>query len=118
MNHLYIVRGLPGSGKSTFARKICGAVVEADQFFERNGRYEFNPSLLKEAHEWCYNSVAMLLAEGDVAVANTFTQIWEMQRYLDLPNPKTVITVEGDHGSIHNVPDEAIMKMANRWQMY
>jgi adenylate kinase family enzyme len=30
---LYIVRGIPGSGKSTFAKTLGGIHIEADQYF-------------------------------------------------------------------------------------
>ena len=38
---LYIVRGIPGSGKSTFAKKIVGhdfLVCEADKYFIDNNK--------------------------------------------------------------------------------
>lgn len=118
MNHLYIIRGLPGSGKSTFAHKLGVKVVESDQFFENAGEYQFNPSKLPQAHEWCYNEVLWWLRNTDVAVANTFSRIWEFQKYLNLPNPKTVLTMEGSYVNLHGVPQENIEKMKDRWEKY
>lgn len=122
MNHLYIIRGLPGSGKSTFVHEALPSdilLVEADQFFMTEfGEYIFDPNKLPEAHEWCYNTVINFLNFTDVAVANTFSRIWEMQKYLGLPNPKTVITVEGNYPNIHGVPDSVIQKMKDRWEKY
>jgi adenylate kinase family enzyme len=58
---LFLVRGIPGSGKSTFAKHIWNeyAICEADKFFhnKETGEYNFDPSRLKEAHEWCRNEV-------------------------------------------------------------
>ena len=60
---LYIARGLPSSGKSTFAKTLGGTHFEADMFFMVDGEYKFDHTKLKEAHEWCRNGVntAMIL---------------------------------------------------------
>ena len=111
---LFLVRGLPGSGKSTLAKLLTSYVYEADDYFMRNGRYEFNPSLVPEAHRVCQAAVGetmqamefrakencgpmeRFLAQhrreiaarpstwGKIAVANTFTQHCEMKPYLEL----------------------------------
>jgi len=52
---LFLVRGLPGSGKTSFASAIWNdyAVCEADKFFyDKEGNYNFDGSKLKEAHAW------------------------------------------------------------------
>ena len=42
---LYIVRGIPGSGKSTFAKTLGGIHIEADQYFvDGDGNYNFDGS--------------------------------------------------------------------------
>ena len=43
------MRGLPGSGKSTKARKIAGqfgVVYSTDDFFMVNGEYKFDPKMI------------------------------------------------------------------------
>ncbi|XP_036157057.1 NEDD4-binding protein 2-like 1 isoform X6 [Myotis myotis] len=56
--HLYLLRGLPGSGKTTLARQLQHDFPRAlifstdDFFFREDGTYEFNPDFLEEAHEW------------------------------------------------------------------
>nr|XP_048275151.1 NEDD4-binding protein 2-like 1 isoform X4 [Myodes glareolus] len=56
--HLYLLRGLPGSGKTTLAREMQRDFPRAmifstdDFFFREDGAYEFNPDFLEEAHEW------------------------------------------------------------------
>ena len=84
---LYIVRGLPGSGKSTIAKKLVheSKHFEADMFFIKDGVYNFNPTLIKDAHEWCFNSVERVMqTRANICVSNTFTQRWEFQPYIDL----------------------------------
>lgn len=125
--HLYIVRGLPGSGKSTFVRNYLDnwdlKHVEADQFFEAEpGKYLFNPKLLPAAHEWCYSTVVFHLMRGwDVAVSNTFTQRWEMEKYFKLRDlfpdlTISVIEMTTQYESVHGVPKETMEKMKARWQ--
>jgi predicted kinase len=131
---LYIVRGLPGSGKSTFAEALVGSdflVCEADKYFMFNGEYKFDATKLKEAHESCRTLVETYMKDSllndqfyrEIAVSNTFTQEWEMQAYLDLAKQYgyTVFTVivENRHGGVnqHGVPDEVLTKMRDRFEI-
>lgn len=57
MSILRIVRGLPGSGKSTFAKKFGVAHFEADMYHIQDDEYKWIGSRTKLAHEWCYKSV-------------------------------------------------------------
>jgi adenylate kinase family enzyme len=50
---LVLMRGLPGSGKSTKARKIAGEVgviYSTDDFFMIDGKYIYNPKLIGDYH--------------------------------------------------------------------
>jgi predicted kinase len=109
MKTLYIIRGLPGSGKSSLAELLTEFAYSADDFFNLYHDGVFKPELLKEAHAWCFEKVKDELRHfDDVAVANTFTQLWEMQPYLDLAKEfgytPFVITCENNFGSVHGVP--------------
>jgi len=120
---LHIVRGLPGSGKTTFAKTLGCAHFEADMYFMRNGAYQFDGSVIRQAHNWCQASVRECVdREMDVVVSNTFTTLKEMQFYLDLGcGFKVDIKVHRCaviYGSIHDVPEASITKMKNRFQDY
>lgn len=127
---LYIVRGIPGSGKTTFAKTLGGVHFEADQYFMVDGEYRFDVTKLKDAHKWCQGQVsnAMLLnytanMNNTIVVSNTFTQEWEMEPYIEMAKEwgYTVFTivVENRHGgkNVHGVPDDKLEIMRNRFEI-
>ena len=127
---LYIVRGIPGSGKSTFAKSLGGTHFETDMFFMKDGEYKFDMFKLKEAHKWCQDSVynAMILnhtagLNNVIVVSNTFTQEWEMKPYFEMADQHDYkvfsIVVENRHGGVneHNVPEETLTLMRNRFEI-
>lgn len=74
---LHLVRGVPGSGKSTFAHRQWPAVLhlENDMFCEIDGQYQWSKERVKTAINLCTSMVDMALKNGcDVVVANTFTK--------------------------------------------
>jgi predicted kinase len=131
MKNLYLLRGLPGSGKSTLAKQLGGSHFEADKYFiGENGEYNFDGSKLKEAHQWCQDSVvnAMVLnhTTGEhetIVISNTFTQEWEMKPYMDIAKEwgyrVFTIIVENRHGGVnqHGVPDEKLQQMKDRFEI-
>ena len=123
MKTLFLLRGLPGSGKSTLSKQIANVCIEADQFFMKDGEYQFDPTRLKDAHEWCRSSCESAMGYGlKIAVSNTFTQEWEMKPYYELAkkNGYTVFSliVENRHEGVneHNVPQEVLDKMKARFE--
>jgi predicted kinase len=133
---LYIVRGIPGSGKSTMAKMLVGEdflVCEADKYFidKETGEYNFDFTKIKEAHKFCQDTVETYMKDSlvndqfyrEIAVSNTFTQEWEMEPYLELAKTygyKTFsIIVENRHGGVnqHSVPDEVLTKMRERFEI-
>lgn len=123
MAKLVLVRGLPGSGKSTFARELSAAGykhVEADMFHidPITGKYDFIPQHVRAAHEWCQSFTRMTLADGgNVVVSNTFTQLWEMEPYFKMGAERvTIVECTGHYGNVHGVPGEVVIKMRARWE--
>jgi predicted kinase len=131
--NLILIRGMPGAGKTTFARLLCNGLVEADgvQWFEADewwGRYndgKFDPTKLGEAHRWCRAHVETGLASGfDVVVTNTFTQEWELKPYYELARTynarlhSLIVERRRDNAtSIHDIPAETLKKMEDRFEV-
>lgn len=122
--HLFLLRGLPGAGKSTLANSLANAHCEADMYFMKNGEYNFDGTKLKDAHEWCRAECEKaMIFELDISVSNTFTQEWEMKAYYDLAKKYDYkvfsIIVENRHGGVneHGVPQEALDRMKNRFEV-
>ncbi len=127
---LYLIRGVPGSGKSSFAQQLelFGVVdwsFEADNYFYKGtGDYLFDPSKLGDAHLWCQEQTRERLMWGDdVSVSNTSTTEKEVEVYRKIAeecNANFVsIVVENRHGgvNIHNVPEEKVQQMKNRFSV-
>lgn len=119
---LILIRGLPGSGKSTRARSLDAFHVEADMYFvNSDGDYCFDPALLPKAHEWCQNRAEDALKQGnDVVVSNTFVKRWEMKAYRNMARrhgAELVIEVcREQYGNIHGVPESVVKRMKKEWQ--
>ena len=133
MAHLVIVTGLPGSGKSTFAKRAYPTYehLETDQLFYRNGVYQFKPEMLPNYHSLIQIETKKLLEEGkNVVVANTFSRKWEMNAYTNMPfSHLTVYYIEPPFyddwettymelasRNVHGVPLEVIKRMHERWE--
>ena len=118
---LFLIRGLPGSGKSTYAKKLGCFNVEADMFHCRNGEYDFDASRSRLGHNWCQKNALFAMEQGiDVSVSNTFTQKWEIQPYLDFAaktgHKVKIIHMTTEYGTIHGVPAETMQKMRDRFE--
>lgn len=127
---LTIVRGLPGSGKTTFAEAMAPAyhyVFSADDFFSDSmtGEYKFDASKLGMAHASCRTRTELALIAGDspLFVANTFTTEKEMEPYIALAKKygymlfSVIVENRSQTQNIHGVPADTLKKMADRFHI-
>jgi len=135
---LYIIRGLPGSGKSTLGEKLADTYTSyhpkygglkyysyaADDWFtdSESGDYNFNPAELVEAHDECNSRVrgAIMSNVENICVCNTFTQAWEAAPYFklcgDFRYTAVVLECQSAFRNIHGCPQGKIDEMAARWE--
>ena len=135
---LYLVRGVPGSGKTTLATNLANAinwdgdytndaiVHSADDYFvNAKGEYKFDASQLWAAHKQCLENTKQALNSGmkHVFVANTFTTKKEMKPFNKLAEQfgymVVSIIVENRHGNdnVHDVPDDKVQAMKDRFDV-
>jgi predicted kinase len=85
MQRVTILSGVPGSGKSTYARDFLkpDVTVSADNFFIRDGVYRFDPTKLTEAHRECYRRFLYAIRSSDshIVVDNTNLSAHEISPY-------------------------------------
>jgi predicted kinase len=131
MKDLILLRGLPGSGKSTVADLIGAkgagyAHFEADMYFMEDGVCKFDASKLQLAHNWCMIQTEKAMAFDEIStiiVSNTFTQEWEMDFYYEKAKyygyRVTSLIVENRHGGInvHGVPEDKLEIMRKRFDL-
>lgn len=122
---LYLIRGLPGNGKSTLAAQLTPFVFATDDYFEKivdgNKVYDYVYEKLAQAHADCVSRVEAAMAAGKrpIAVANTFSQPWEMDKYIELAitygYSVFVLECQNNFENTHKVPQQTIDAMRARW---
>lgn len=88
---LILLRGLPGSGKTTLSRILLGRsrdgiVFSTDDYFHHQDGYRYNVNQLGDAHDWNQNRAKQAINQGrsPVIIDNTNTQAWEMKPYVEM----------------------------------
>eukprot|EP00092_Neocalanus_flemingeri_P004005 GFUD01004311.1.p1 GENE.GFUD01004311.1~~GFUD01004311.1.p1 ORF type:complete len:527 (+),score=133.15 GFUD01004311.1:142-1722(+) len=134
---MIIMRGLPGSGKSTIVSKLRevfpeACICSADDYFVSHGVYTFDRARLKDAHlysqdkagEFCQNLANLIIID------NTNVKRWEMAPYFKtasqhrytviLVEPKTPWKFAVDELAVrntHGVDESVIRARATDWQV-
>ena len=130
MKMLYLVRGLPGSGKSTFAETLAKA-LSAPQFehdtylYTEEGEYLWTPARMAFAYRQCLGDTEATMVAGypAVVVSNVFPTAKSMKNYVKLANEHgygvTYAVIENRRGGkdIHSVPAEALDGMESAFQV-
>jgi predicted kinase len=137
MKRVVILRGIPGCGKSTYAKSLSGAtIVSTDDFFTNpDGHYERIDAKLNEAHTDCLRRFLAALTRGDetVVVDNTNINPVDIAPYYATAQvygyAPEVITIECPSSvagprNLHRVPQEHVeqledslrrFKLPKRW---
>ena len=122
---MLLIRGLPGSGKTTLALEYATAGFvhcEADQYFVcEDGIYRYNPDDIGKAHLYCQEKCLRALVSGkSVVVSNTFTRLSEMDIYRMMAEvfdtPCLIAEMRGKYQNVHGVPIHILEAMAKRWE--
>jgi len=128
---LILLRGLPGSGKTTLAKVLSEnntyPVFSVDDYFtnEVTGEYIFNFQNNHLAYKQCKDltNEAMKQNFPKVIVHNTFTLDWELEPYFKMASlyyyTLFVVTVENyhEHKNVHEVTEEQLQKMAEKYKV-
>ncbi|KAF7284345.1 hypothetical protein GWI33_022327 [Rhynchophorus ferrugineus] len=139
---LVLLRGLPGSGKSTLGHYILNNTIgdneqtlrnhllSTDDYFMKNGVYNYNSMLIGDAHGWNHQRAFSAMSKGysPIIIDNTNVQMWEMKPYammatdfgyfLDILEPDThwcFNEKELAKRNKHNVPKATIRNMIERY---
>lgn len=86
MKSVIVMRGITGSGKSTYVAEHYpnATVVSADHFFEHANTYAFDATRLDDAHRACFKKFMDAVTRGDeqIVVDNTNVESWEIAPYV------------------------------------
>lgn len=126
--YLFIIRGLPGAGKSTASKLISplNSYSNDDWFYIKYGYYNWNVHDLKEfAIPYCQNAVKSDMQDevNRIAVNNVFSSLSDMQYYIDIAkeyNYKVVYLIvenRNNTNTIHNVPKDTMIRMEKKFNI-
>lgn len=120
---LVIVRGLPGSGKSTYAKNNYPDTfrVESDMYHVRNGVYTFDTHAYNKREHWVKNTIRMALCGGmDVVTSCVYGHAKKIQALKELADEFNadleVIRLTADYGNVHNVPESVLKDMREHFE--
>lgn len=125
MPTLHIFRGLPGSGKSTQARKLAaelGAIfIEADMFHVSDGNYRFNDNRAEYVYRDMPKLLGALASHGMDIVYAGVLPVEESIHHISDPCRAcgykiNITTCSGKWDNVHNVPSDVLESMRKCFQ--
>src|SRR5271157_4759262 len=86
MKQIKILRGISGSGKSTYIKNNFpdSIICSADHFFMLDGVYKFDPEKIGQAHQYCFKSFINFVSiecRGICVIDNTNCSAWQIAPY-------------------------------------
>lgn len=126
MKTLVIMRGWPGSSKSTFVKDNLKTFVplSADDYFIKDGVYQYDREKIGEAHKQCMRRFIDVLTGGpnlhDIVIDNTNIRVMEYIAYIKVAEAlgykcyQKVMT--GSFQNVHGVPDSKVERMKKDFQ--
>ena len=130
---LFIIRGIPGSGKSTFAKKLSNTnghmrIVENDDFFtDHSGKYRYNKEIYDYAKQYTMSAIVheLMIEKKACIVTGVFYHADEASDLLNIINfckahniPFEVHRMTGNFQNIHNIPEEVLEEMKENFEPY
>jgi predicted ABC-type ATPase len=136
---VFIMRGLPGSGKSTAANKISqiynhwSGTASADNYWMHGNEYRFDPTQVPKNHHYCLRTFIEMVGVGPgtksnpqfqaVIVDNTNLALHEFSHYVKIAQAcgynvvvlTLICSVEDSlKRNVHSVPEKTIRAMQRR----
>lgn len=134
MRKVFIMRGLPGSGKTTVAEQLyesfpdSSIIVSADKYMYMDGVYKFEESKLAYAHHQCKTDFKRAIDAyiGQVIVDNTNIERRHLKWFVDYAHKRGYIVVTCTiedfdvdacaRRTKHGVPKDIVARMARGFQ--
>lgn len=131
---LIIVRGLPGSGKTTLAKELAkenGKIYSLDDYFMENDKYNYNPKKYNDAQLWTQYNVVSAMKKGEelIILDNHNIRKWEVKPYVraaielgykvEFQEPNTPWKKDLNEllkKSSHHTTRKFIKRMINKWE--
>jgi predicted kinase len=135
-NIVYLMQGIPGSGKSTIASMIAhstdGVILSTDEYWYEDGSYQYDPKRAGEAHQWNQRRCVNLMQQdvSPLIIDNTNITQTEAQPYLTFAkmygytvqvirveaNTNTCIARQANRTADRRIPEDVISDKAYRME--